>query len=405
MRAPDEEVEPQKPAVSIRAQPSVVELRSGDSAQVRVAVTNHTTKDEIYQISLRQDVPVPATVEPSDSISVPAGETADATLTLQHPTHQEITGPVQMSIRVNSTKEPDNAAAQFIEIRPISGPVASWSVTQPRLTGLRSATYEVVLTNRGKVPISVAPAIDVSSDELIVAVEPTPVEVGAQSSTPVSVRVEARSLNWGGQSRRQLTLGGGEGVVENSLDLFFSQLSAWWTAGAGIAVLVFLVAFLVAGLLGDGTADTTIIATETTTTTSVATTTTTEPPTTTTTAPTTTTTVPGDLALAGYEMVRPECVDEYIIILYSAAEPGQYESEVSEYLDKYSPDAEYLRTDQSCSSLRQSVNGNAIYAVFDGPFATPDEACAALPTQEDEYAPYVLILSLTVPREDARVDC
>ncbi len=115
--------------------------------------------------------------------------------------------------------------------------------------------------------------------------------------------------------------------------------------------------------------------TSTTATTSVAPTTTAPP----TTAGLTTTlapgAVPGDLGLAGRPMRKPACDGSFITVLASAVGVETAKVGVPQALDEFG--GNYLRTDQACSSLRQSVDGNPIYVVYHGPFVTSDEACAA----------------------------
>ena len=45
-------------------------------------------------------------------------------------------------------------------------------------------------------------------------------------------------------------------------------------------------------------------------------------------------------------------------------------------LDDY-PGANYLRTDQTCSSLTPTIDGAPIYVVYLGPFAFDFDACEA----------------------------
>lgn len=130
-----------------------------------------------------------------------------------------------------------------------------------------------------------------------------------------------------------------------------------------------------------------------TTTTSI-TTTTTPAPTTTAPSPPPPTTVPGDLALVGIDMARPDCDNSYITIVASAIDPVQYEIEVSAALGRH-PGAQYLRTDQTCPSLRQDFEGAAIYVAFFGPFASPVDACAARSLGPADA--YVRVLSLSEP--------
>jgi serine/threonine-protein kinase len=58
--------------------------------------------------------------------------------------------------------------------------------------------------------------------------------------------------------------------------------------------------------------------------------------------------------------------------------PGKYAAGVQNLLDAH-PGASYLRTDQSCPSLRQtSDEGNPIYAVFEPAGTTQREVCDAV---------------------------
>lgn len=131
----------------------------------------------------------------------------------------------------------------------------------------------------------------------------------------------------------------------------------------------------------------------TTSSTAASTTTATTEPATTTTAPATTTTsppappattapgagpdaVPGDLAIAGRPMQQPSCNGSYITIIASAIGSQATPSGIAAVLDDYSGSS-YLRTDQSCPSLRQAVGGEAIYVVYFGPYGDDDAACDA----------------------------
>ncbi|MFL0580208.1 serine/threonine protein kinase [Dietzia sp. 179-F 9C3 NHS] len=90
-------------------------------------------------------------------------------------------------------------------------------------------------------------------------------------------------------------------------------------------------------------------------------------------------TVPGDLGLS-VPMTRPSCDGRGIVVLYSAVTPGQYEQEVSAALAR-NPGALYLRTDQSCPSLRQrDPSGNVIYAVYRPSGYSKAELCADVRT-------------------------
>lgn len=68
-------------------------------------------------------------------------------------------------------------------------------------------------------------------------------------------------------------------------------------------------------------------------------------------------------------------------MLYNATAPGSYESEIASALATY-PESSYLRTDQSCPSLRQrSDAGDAIYTVFRYGGNTVDELCESVRRQ------------------------
>jgi hypothetical protein len=79
----------------------------------------------------------------------------------------------------------------------------------------------------------------------------------------------------------------------------------------------------------------------------------------------------------GIPMSYPECDGTGIVVLASATTPGSYTSEVSAALAA-NPGASYLRTDHACPSLRQSLDGNPIYAVYRVAGTTQPEVCAAV---------------------------
>lgn len=88
-------------------------------------------------------------------------------------------------------------------------------------------------------------------------------------------------------------------------------------------------------------------------------------------------TVPGDLGLR-IPMTRPACDGTGIVVLASLINPGQYARDVARALDAH-PGAAYLRTDQSCPSLRQAMpDGAAIYAVYRVAGPTRSDVCAAV---------------------------
>ncbi|OPX05566.1 serine/threonine-protein kinase [Mycobacterium sp. AT1] len=85
----------------------------------------------------------------------------------------------------------------------------------------------------------------------------------------------------------------------------------------------------------------------------------------------------GDLGLS-QPMSRPSCTGQGIVVLGSVTTPGQYAEGVQRLLTAY-PGASYLRTDQTCPSLRAATDeGNPIYAVYVPAGDTTAEACAAV---------------------------
>lgn len=95
--------------------------------------------------------------------------------------------------------------------------------------------------------------------------------------------------------------------------------------------------------------------------------------------PARTTTAPvsrgGDLGLAT-PISNPACNGQGIVVLGSVTTPGLYAVGVQRLLDAH-PGAFYLRTDQSCPSLRQRTDeGNPIYAVYIPAGTTGSAVCA-----------------------------
>jgi hypothetical protein len=77
-------------------------------------------------------------------------------------------------------------------------------------------------------------------------------------------------------------------------------------------------------------------------------------------------------------MSHPPCDGSGIVLLANAVTPGQYDAAIQHYLDTF-PGASYLRTDESCPSLRQRDDaGNPIYAVYRPAGRTQAEVCAAV---------------------------
>lgn len=83
----------------------------------------------------------------------------------------------------------------------------------------------------------------------------------------------------------------------------------------------------------------------------------------------------GDLGLPT-PMSLPSCNRQGIVVLGNVTTPGLYESGVARLLSMF-PGASYLRTDQSCPSLRQATEeGNPIYTVFTPAGTTAGQVCA-----------------------------
>lgn len=125
------------------------------------------------------------------------------------------------------------------------------------------------------------------------------------------------------------------------------------------------------------------------------------PATSTTAAPTSAPVTPGgDLAIPGRPMQRPACDDSFITVMASAVGVDVAKVGVPRALDQYG--GNYLRTDETCPSLRPDVNGNPIYVVYHGPFLTSPEACAARAAGPRDA--YVRQLSTTLGSNHV-VDC
>lgn len=90
----------------------------------------------------------------------------------------------------------------------------------------------------------------------------------------------------------------------------------------------------------------------------------------------------GDLGLSSAPMAVPPCDGTGIVVLYSATNPDTYGQEIATQLSA-NPGAQYLRTDNSCPSLRQSTaEGNAIYAVYRVAGRTERDVCALVLASE-----------------------
>jgi cytoskeletal protein RodZ len=117
-------------------------------------------------------------------------------------------------------------------------------------------------------------------------------------------------------------------------------------------------------------------------------------------APTTTrptTTVPAssvDLGVPGHPITQPPCDGGYITVLGSAIGDQATADSMEAVLNQYAG-SHYLRTDVTCSSLTPTSNGQPIYVVYYGPFATDREACAA--RSQGPKDSYVRRLSNDIP--------
>jgi serine/threonine-protein kinase len=84
----------------------------------------------------------------------------------------------------------------------------------------------------------------------------------------------------------------------------------------------------------------------------------------------------GDLGVEGHPIRRPECNGDYITVIASAVGDDASGPGLGIVLDQY-PGSNYLRTDVTCPSLTQSVDGEPVYVVYFGPFDRDVEACGA----------------------------
>lgn len=96
---------------------------------------------------------------------------------------------------------------------------------------------------------------------------------------------------------------------------------------------------------------------------------------------TTTSTIPppdgaGDLGVEGHPIRRPACDGSYITVIASAVGDDATPAGLGIVLDQYDGSS-YLRTDLTCPSLTQSVEGEPVYVVYFGPFNRDSQACAA----------------------------
>ncbi|WP_051515631.1 zinc ribbon domain-containing protein [Candidatus Blastococcus massiliensis] len=79
----------------------------------------------------------------------------------------------------------------------------------------------------------------------------------------------------------------------------------------------------------------------------------------------------------GVEMTPPACDGSWVVFLGAATEPATYASDIRALLNSQ-PNAKYLVTQGSCTSMRQALDdGTLIYTVYIGPYADQTTACAA----------------------------
>jgi hypothetical protein len=77
-------------------------------------------------------------------------------------------------------------------------------------------------------------------------------------------------------------------------------------------------------------------------------------------------------------MSHPPCDGSGIVVLANAVTPGRYDEEVQRFLNSF-PGSSYLRTDESCPSLRRRDDaGNPIYAVYRPAGRSDVDICAAV---------------------------
>lgn len=103
----------------------------------------------------------------------------------------------------------------------------------------------------------------------------------------------------------------------------------------------------------------------------------------------------GDLGLTT-PISTPACDGSWVVVLGSAVNPGTYEEQIAALLDAH-PGASYLLTERGCSSLRQRLNGNPIYAAYSGPYPSQYEACRARADVGGDS--YVKVLDNTTPAQ------
>ena len=101
-------------------------------------------------------------------------------------------------------------------------------------------------------------------------------------------------------------------------------------------------------------------------------------------------------------MQHPPCDGGFITVLASAIGSQATPDRHGRGARRVFSGSSYLRTDVTCSSLTPSSNGEPIYVVYLGPFATDVEACNARDDGPDDS--YVRRLSNDLG-PDHGVDC
>lgn len=107
----------------------------------------------------------------------------------------------------------------------------------------------------------------------------------------------------------------------------------------------------------------------------------------------------GDLGLA-VAIANVPCNGTYLSLVHSATEPATYREEIGSMLAAH-PGSSYLRTDASCGALVRQQDGNAIYAVYYGPFTAAGSACA----MSDFGGQYVKQMVAGLAPDEATVTC
>lgn len=95
----------------------------------------------------------------------------------------------------------------------------------------------------------------------------------------------------------------------------------------------------------------------------------------------------GDLGIPGAPISFPACDGLFALFVGSAVTPGQYADDVAAFL-AVNPGSTYVHNARACTSLRGfTEEGNRIYGVYYGPFATEAVALAScrLAAAEDAF--------------------